>query len=141
MIKQPFDFCYLLQKPDLVKLESKGNISTTERLFLDRLEIKLNIPILRQVTFSEFVKLDGCLDLPDVNICIEFDGPKNHASIKKQFKDTRRDNILMNKGFSIYRCQWFEFVAFDKWSAEIERRAEEALLPIQILINLQKTKK
>jgi len=140
MIVNPWDSCNILAKPDLAMLERQKRISKTEKKFLNVLETKLGVEILRQVVFPGFIMIDGCLDSEDFKICIEFDGPANHKDKKKVEKDNRRDGKLMERGYSIYRCQWFELVPFSEIDGEVERRAEEAVKPIQLMMRLQNLK-
>jgi len=137
---ETFDSLPLESKPDLKKMQEQGYISKSEKLFLDFLEILLKIKITRQVKFNNCVIIDGVLDFDNVKIAIEFDGPTNHQNEYKQAKDLNRDRFLMEKGYSIYRCQFFEAVEYSQWHESIANQARLAVEPILNLIKLQKLK-
>jgi len=126
-------------KPNLEKMFQIGSISKTEKAFLDALEIRLGLKIERQVKFGNYILIDGVAG--DWKIAIEYDGPKNHQSPEKQEKDQKRDRILMAKGYSIYRLQWFDFEKdFGKYQSILQNEVNEASRAIKMLINLQNLK-
>jgi len=126
-------------KPDLEKMFQIGSISKTEKAFLDALEVQLGLKIERQVKFGNYILVDGVPG--DWKIAIEYDGPQNHQSPEKQEKDKKRDRVLMAKGYSVSRLQWFDFEKDSgKYKLILQNEVKEASRAIKMLINLQKLK-